>query len=84
MEIKEQQENLIAAINKEVLSAKEDEINPSSYLHSVWFQPSSGRFLFFDQYTRYEIVEPLIENKTLVFKGIESHQGEEMLRYVLS
>jgi hypothetical protein len=47
-------------------------------------EPSSGRFLFADQYTRYEVVEPLIENKTLVFKGIESHQGEKMLRYVLS
>ena len=70
---------------KAVDVTKENEFyKPSSFWHSVWFQPSSGRFLFADQYTRYEVVEPLIENKTLIFVGAENHQGEQMLRYVLS
>jgi len=81
--VKKQQQDLVDSIKHEL--AKENEFyKPSSYFHSVWFQPSSGRFLFADQYTRYEIVEPLIENKTLAFKGIENHQGEKMLRYSLS
>ena len=83
MNIEKQQQDLVASIKHEL--GKENEFyKPSSFWHSVWFQPSSGRFLFADQYTRYEVVEPLIENKTLVFKGVESHQGEQMLRYVLS
>lgn len=81
MEIKEQQENLVHAMRKEILKEVEDQ---TAYLHSVWFQPSSGRFLFFDGYTRYEVVEPLILNKILVFKEVNIHQGELMLRYVLS
>jgi hypothetical protein len=76
MNIEKQQEALLALM-------KNEKLNDSSFYHSVWFQPSSGRFLFDDKYTRYEIVEPLIENKTLVFKGIENHQGESMLRYTL-
>jgi hypothetical protein len=76
MNIEKQQEALLALMKNATL-------NDSSFYHSVWFQPSSGRFLFADQYTRYEVVEPLIENKTLVFKGIENHQGESMLRYTL-
>jgi hypothetical protein len=85
MDIEKQQQSLVALIKDELTLAKEDEsYKPSSYWHSVWFQPSSGRFLFADQYTRYEVVEPLIENKTLIFEGIENHQGEKMLRYVLS
>jgi hypothetical protein len=83
MNTEKQQQDLVASIKHEL--AKENEFyKPSSYFHSVWLQPSSGRFLFADQYTRYEVVEPLIENKTLVFVGVENHQGEKMLRYVLS
>jgi hypothetical protein len=76
MNIEKQQEALLALM-------KNEKLNDLSFYHSVWFQPSSGRFLFADKYTRYEILEPLIENKTLVFKGIEYHQGEYMLRYTL-
>jgi hypothetical protein len=83
MNTEKQQQDLVDSIKHEL--AKENEFyKPCSYFHSVWFQPSSGRFLFADQYTRYEVVEPLIENKTLTFKGIENHQGEQMFRYVLS
>jgi hypothetical protein len=80
--IKKQQQDLVASIKEEL--SEENEYKPSSFWHSVWFQPSAGRFLFGDRYTRYRVVEPLIANKTLVFKGVESHQGEKMLRYVLS
>lgn len=83
MYIKKQQEDLVASIKHE-LSKENEFYTASSLWHSVWFQPSSGRFLFADQYTRYEIIEPLIKDKTLVFKGIEKHQGELMLRYILS
>lgn len=83
MNIEKQQQDLIASIKHEL--AKENEFyKPSSFWHSVWFQPTSARFVFGDQYIRYEVVEPLIENQTLVFKGVEIHQGEKMLRYVLS
>lgn len=83
MNIEKQQQDLIASIKHEL--AKENEFyKASSMWHSVWFQPSSGRFLFTDQYTGYEVIEPLIENKTLTFQSVESHQGEQMLRYVLS
>jgi len=83
MNIEKQQQDLVASIKHE-LSKKNKFYKPSSFYHSVWFQPSSGRFLFADQYTRYEVIEPLIKNKTLVFKGVGNHQGEKMLRYVLS
>jgi hypothetical protein len=83
MNTEKHQQELIALIRQE-LANKDEFYRPSSYFHSVWFQPSSGRFLYADKYTRYEIVEPLIKNKTLVFKGIENHQDEKMLRYVLS
>jgi len=79
MNIAQQQTDLVALIKQELLKEK-----PSSFFHSVWFRPLSSRFLFGDKYTRYEVIEPLIENKTLVFKAIESHQGEQMLRYVLA
>jgi hypothetical protein len=83
MNIENQQQDLVASIKHEL--AKEDPFyKGSSMWHSVWFQPSSGRFLFADKYTRYEVIEPLIENKTLTFQSVESHQGEQMLRYVLS
>jgi hypothetical protein len=57
---------------------------PSSFLHSVWFEPTSGRFLFEDSHIPYEIIEPLIYNNTLTYKGIENHQAEKMLRYILA
>jgi hypothetical protein len=78
-----QQQDLVDSIKHE-LSKKNKFHKPSSFWHSVWFHPLSGRFLFADQFIRYEVVEPLIENKTIVFKGIENHQGEKMFRYVLS
>ncbi|TDE45488.1 hypothetical protein E0I26_05935 [Flavobacterium rhamnosiphilum] len=83
MDIKKQQEDLVTSIKNE-LSLKSKIYKPSLYLDSVWFQPKTGRFLFNDTFKRYEIVEPLIECGVLIFKGIENHQDEKMLRYVLS
>jgi len=76
----EHQQGIINRIKEELKSHKK----PSSYYHSVWFRPLTGRFLFEDMYVYYEVIEPLIDNKTLVFKGVENHQGEKMLRYVLA
>jgi hypothetical protein len=81
--INEQQENLITILKQEL--AKENKFyKTSTFLNSVWFKPETGRFLFNDYYVRYEVIESLIENKTLIFEGIEKHQGEKMLRYVLN
>ena len=45
MNTEKQQQDLVDSIKHEL--AKENEFyKPSSYFHSVWFQPSSGRFLF--------------------------------------
>lgn len=81
--VEQQQEALIASIRQEIEGTYKY-FNPSAFRDSVWFQPSSGRFLYDYRYRRYEVIEPLIKNKTLVFKGIEKHQGEKMLRYTLT
>jgi hypothetical protein len=83
MNIEKKQQSLVATIVEE-LTRDNPSRPPSSYRHSVWFQPLSGRFLYDDTYIKYEVVEPLIENGILVFKSIGNHQGEKMLRYVLS
>jgi hypothetical protein len=84
MNIEKTQQALVASIKEEFKNFRDNpNRRPSSYRHSVWFQPLSGRFLYDDTFINYEVVEPLIENETLVFKGIENHQGEKMLRYVL-
>jgi hypothetical protein len=83
MNIEKQQQDIVASIKSE-LAIKNKFDKPSSFRNSVWFQPSSNRFLFADQYRRYEVIEPLIENKTLTFQSVEIHQGEQMLRYLLS
>ena len=80
--IEQQQKYIIDRIKEEL--AKKEYNKPSSFTHSVWFVPETGRFLFNDMYIMYEVIEPLIEKKTLVFKSIENHQGEKMIRYVLS
>lgn len=84
MDIKQQQEAIVASMKAEVSKQETDWDKKSSFLHSVWFQPATGRFIFNDLFTRYEVIEPLIEDKTLQFKGVEQHQDEQMLRYVLS
>lgn len=82
MNIEKQQQYLVTAIKQE-LSREDEFYKPSPFWHSVWFQPSTGRFLFADNYIKYEVIEPLIENKTFIYKGYENHQGEQMLRYVV-
>ncbi len=75
--------DLIAMFLNEIRNELKEE-RPSSYRHSVWFMPSAGRFLYNDRWVHYNQIAPLIENKTLIFKGYKKHQGIRMLRYVLS
>ena len=74
---------IIEAIEHE-LSLEDEFYKPQGMFHSVWFLPERGMFMYADCLVRHEVIRPLIENKTLVFKGIEQHQGEPMPRYVLS
>jgi len=83
MDTKKQQKALIECINHE-LAKKTGFYKPSPYYHSVWFQCSTGRFIYADKILDFDVVVPLIENKTLVFKAVVNHQGEKMLRYVLA
>lgn len=83
MNIEKQQQELIRLI-KEELSLYDKGQLPSSYRHSVWFYPEYGRFLFDDSFIRYEVVEPLIQKGILIYKKFQEHQGEKMIRYVLS
>jgi len=84
MSTEEIQQHIINRIQEEMGKKGMRCMRPSPYYHSVWFRPLTGIFLFADRYVHYEVIEPLIDNKTLVFKGIENHQGEKMVRYVLS
>jgi len=79
--IKKQQDYII-----EQLKIEKEKIEPylsKSFKEFIWFQPQSGRFLFDDGYIRYEIIEPLILNGTLIFMNYTKHQGELMLQYGL-
>ena len=83
MDMKKEQEKIISSMKEELL-LKHKFYKPSSYRDSVWFTPSKARFLYDDIFRKYEIIEPLIESGELIFKGIENHQGEKMLRYTLA
>lgn len=56
----------------------------SSIFNAVWFYPKIGAFLYADFPVTHEVIYPLIENKTLVYKGVERHQDELMPKYVLN
>jgi hypothetical protein len=75
---------LVGMIRAAFTEAKERGIKPSSIRHSVWFWPKRGWFIYNDRAVAYDLVEPLIRENVLVFKGYEDHQGEKMLRYVLA
>jgi hypothetical protein len=82
MNIQKKQNEIIDSIKKEL--SNDNTLNPSSFRHSVWFQPDCAKFLYDDLCVKHEVIEPLIDNEVLIFKGIENHQGEQMIRYVLS
>ena len=63
--------------------AKKD-IHANNLTKYVWFQFSTGRFLYNDLFMRYEVIEPLIESKQLIFKKIDNHQGEKMAQYIVA
>ena len=75
------QRKIIEAIKYE-LSLEDEFYKPQPMFDSVWFYPQRGMFMYADCLVRHEIIRPLIENKTLIFKGMENHQGELMVRYV--
>lgn len=83
MNIEKQQKAIIEAIYHE-LSLADEFYRPSSMHHSVWFYPLLGIFLFADCPVKFEVIHPMIQSKQLIYKGIESHQGELMVRYVVS
>jgi hypothetical protein len=76
------QKFIIGSIKKE-LEESDKYWQTSSFRHSVWFSPILGHFLYNDLILGSDIIQPLIDNKTLKLKGIENHQGEKMIRYVL-
>ncbi len=76
------QKYIIGSIKKE-LEESDKYWQTSSFRHSVWFSPILGHFLYNDLVVGFDIIQPLINNKTLKLKGIENHQGEKMIRYVL-
>ena len=82
MNIEKKQNEIIDSMKKELL--KDNTLKPSSFRHSIWFRLGCAKFLYNDEYIEYQVIEPLIENKTLRFKRIENHQDEQMIRYVLS
>lgn len=76
------QKSIINSIKKELVES-DRYLQASSFRHSVWFSPILGHFLYNDLAVAFDIIQPLIDNKILKFKGIENHQGEKMIRYVL-
>jgi hypothetical protein len=77
-----EQQHIVETIKDEL--AKQNKYYASSnYFNAVWFRPSSANFLFADKYVEQEIIKPLIDNNILVYKGIEVHQGEKMIKYSL-
>lgn len=83
MNIETQQQYIIETMQDE-LNKTSIAMSPSSYRHSVWFDPKQGLFIFNDYCVKYEVIYPLIEDGTLIYKAFELHQGEKMLRYVLA
>jgi len=81
--IEKQQQYIIDAINEELKKTHKFDLR-NSFRQAVWFEPASGRFLFDDEFIRYEVIEPLITDGTLEFKSFEMHQGDKMLKYVLA
>jgi hypothetical protein len=75
------QKAIMDSIIKELSKNKEDyAISPM--FDSVWFCPELGLFLYADSPIHFDIIYPLISEKILVFKGIEKHQGDKMVRYM--
>lgn len=77
--IKEAQEHIVTCLENEI--NKEEQ---SSYFNAVWFCPEIGGFLYADYPILHSVIFPLIENKTLVYKGLERHRGKLMPKYILN
>jgi len=81
--IQMQQQYIINMIKAE-LKLEDEFYKPQDMFHSVWFFPIFSIYIYADCPVRHEVVFPLIENNILRYKGIEKHQDEMMVRYVLS
>ena len=81
--IEKQQQYIIDAIDNERKKTHKWDLR-NTFRQAVYFEPASGRFLFDDTYIRYEVIEPLIANGTLMYKEFAMHQGDKMLKYVLA
>lgn len=68
-------ETIIKLMNDEVY-------NYSSHYNAIYFQPKTGKFLYADTYINNEIVNNLINDKTITYIGNCIHQSEKMLKYI--
>ena len=81
LSIKKKQNSIIKMIKEDL---QNDITLQSTFLNSVYFYPEKAKFLFCDLFVDYNVIFPLIENKTLILKGVEKHQGIKMIRYILN
>lgn len=80
----EKQQSYILNMIKAELKLEDEFYKPQGMFNSVWFYPKFSIYLYADAPVRHEVIFPLLEKDILVYKGIEKHQDEMMVRYVLS
>lgn len=68
----------------EILKSAKTDIHATNFTKYIWFQFTTGRFLYNDQFVNYDYIEPLIASKQLIFKKIDNHQGEKMAQYIVA
>jgi hypothetical protein len=61
----------------------DESYNESSFYNAIYFQPTSGMFLYADKYIKSEAIIELIDNKVIENVGTHTHQGELMVKYIL-
>ena len=66
------------------LKTAKTNIHANNFTKYVWFQFSTGRFLYNDQFVNYDYIESLISSKKLIFKKFDNHQGEKMAQYIVA
>jgi len=76
---------IIDRLKEEHISEKNNKYYISlPMFNSVWFYPLLGQFIFNDKVVQFDVISEMIRDKILVFKSIETHQGELMPRYILN
>ena len=61
----------------------DESYNESSFYNAIYFQLTSGMFLYADKYIKNETIIELIDSKVIEHVGTETHQGELMVKYIL-